>query len=181
MNRELVNKYQRALELANFNKELEEFILPIRNILYQIVQEGYEATIEEIVWVECFLHSEGQSAKIFTEEAYMMELKEFSKDDWYVYPNATHFNDGSLPLISTRAIEEFSVDILLDKSGIDMQVFKFFTGAKYHWNLVLDDNKVFKKLIYEYIRNIVESTDDLTLLLEKLKRLEVYLELTNES
>jgi hypothetical protein len=48
----------------------------------------------------------------------MMELREFTKNDWYGYAGAERFSDGSQPLIGRYGI----VEIVVDANGIGVLV-----------------------------------------------------------
>ena len=168
INQELVSKYQTALDIANSNDKLRRYTQLIRETLYKLLQPNYVATIDEVVWAECFIK---QREKIDEnkEDFRIMMLKEFSQTDWCGYTGAERFKDGSEPLIATRDLGNLGVTIVVDNQGIEVYLYTHDVDNTQVWSVYKEDYKRFKIVVSEEICRVVDSVEDESLLKETLE------------
>lgn len=115
INQGLIDKYKVALELCSSQERLHQHKQMIRRTLYKLLQSGYVATIDEIVWVECFINREKFSES--TEE-YRMTLRNFTEADWDNFRTAKNFDDGSPPMIAIKSLPECIVTVIVDEEQV---------------------------------------------------------------
>lgn len=167
INQELVNKYQTALDIANSNDKLRRYTQLIRETLYKLLQPNYIATIDEVVWAECFIRR-GEKIDESEDDFDMTILKEFTKNDWFGYSGAQKFEDGTEPLIATKEFEQVSITVIVDNQCIEVSILDFESDVTQIWSTCKDGYKRFKTVVAEEICRVLDSVSDGLILKETL-------------
>ena len=114
----MINKYKVALDLCSSNEELRNYTQLIRETLYRLLQPNYTATIDEVVWAECFINRDRFTVE--EREDKIMMLRDFTKEDWYAYAGAEEFTDGTQPKIASKEVEDCEVTVIVSNSGVQI-------------------------------------------------------------
>lgn len=118
INQELINKYKTALDMCNSNDNLRQYKQVIRETLYRLLQPDYMATLDEVVWAECFInrerfHEDG-------DEDGLMILRDFDEEDWDAFSGVESFMGGIPPRIASKTIGDCEVTVIVANNGIQI-------------------------------------------------------------
>lgn len=163
VNTDLINKYKRALDIANSTKELSKYTQVIRETLYKLLQSGYVATIDEVVWAECFVNRDYFSDMNWVDG--VMVLREFTKSDEQDYKSIYNYSSNNQPLITSKYIDDCEVVVIVDNNCVQISVSEYSA-------MIPDTHRLlrrYKIAIANDICSVVDKCTNKSMLYEELR------------
>ena len=92
-----------------------------------------------------------------------MELKEFTKTDWYGYAGVERFADGSEPMIAGVDVTDNSgVTVIADRTGVEVNI-NYDAGDEgdKYFAYSIELGNMSKSLVIEFAKSVVDRINEL--------------------